>query len=224
MSETGRDPFSALLYPMLVEQPPVLAAVVEELAAAPLEKAAEADRLRRRLLEDHEAEILACAGQLGTAFSAGNRLLACGNGGSATSAADLVAALTDPPHPHRPLPAVNLSADAAVITAVANDVSFDDVFARQVIALGRPGDALVAFSTSGNSENLLRALAEARRLGMLTVGISGADGGRMAAANAAGHCFVVRSASVHRIQEVQTTLHHLLVELVRRFTEERLCA
>jgi len=220
MSDTGRDPFSQLLYPMLSEQPPVAAALVDTLAAAPLEKAAESDRLRRELVEGHAGEIIAAAERIARSFREGGRLLACGNGGSATSAADLVAELLH----GRGLPALCLAGDVAVVTAVANDVSFDDVFARQVIALGRPGDVLVSISTSGNSENLLRAAREARRRDMATIGISGDEGGRMAAENAFDHCFVARSSSVHRIQEVQTTLQHLLVELVQDALEARACA
>lgn len=210
------DSWSRLLYPMLTEQPEVDPAVVEHLARAPLEKAAESARLRRELIEGRTAEIVACAERIAASFAAGGRLLACGNGGSATSAADLVAELL---HDHG-LAALSLTNDVAVVTAVANDVSFDDVFARQVIALGRRGDVVVLISTSGNSENLIRAAREARERGMVTIGIAGYDGGRMAREASLDHCFVVRSSSVHRIQEVQTTLYHLLVELVVRMREE----
>lgn len=220
MSDTGRDPFSQLLYPMLSEQPPAGAALVDELAGAPLEKAAESDGLRRELIEGQAQEIVACAELMAASLRDGGRVLACGNGGSATSAADLAAELL---HGHG-LPALCLTNDVAVVTAVANDVSFDDVFARQVMALGRRGDVLVAVSTSGNSENLVRAAREARRRELATIGISGYEGGRMASEDAFDHCFVVRSSSVHRIQEVQTTLYHLLVELVVLSLEGRACA
>jgi D-sedoheptulose 7-phosphate isomerase len=220
MSDTGHDPFSQLLYPMLSEQPSVAAAVVDELARAPLDKAAESARLRRELIEESAAEILVCAERIAECFRAGGRLFACGNGGSATSAADLAGELL---HDHR-LPALCLTNDVAVVTAVANDVSFDDVFARQVIALGRRGDVVVVISTSGNSENLVRAVREAGRLGLVSVALTGNGGGRLAAEAALDHCFVVRSSSVHRIQEVQTTLHHLLIELVQRSMEEQACA
>jgi len=224
MSETGRDPFSQLLYPMLSEQPSVPGVVLAELAVAPVEKSAESNRLRERLLAESEADIVACAAEMARRFAAGGRLLCCGNGGSATAAADMVAEFLLPPAPHRPVPALCLTNDVAVVTAVANDVSFDDVFLRQVIALGRPGDVVVGISTSGNSENVLRGLVEAHRRGMLTVGIAGYDGGRMAHDAALDHRFVVRSSSVHRIQEVQTTLYHVLCELVQRDLEEPACA
>jgi D-sedoheptulose 7-phosphate isomerase len=224
MGLTGGDAFSQLLYPMLSEQPPAPQAVLDSLAAAPLEKSAESNRLRARLLEAQEPEILLCARRMADSFRAGGRLLACGNGGSATEAADLAAELLWPPAPWRPLPALCLTNDVAVVTAIANDVSFEDVFLRQVIAFGRRGDMVVAISTSGNSENLLRALGEARRRGLLTIGLVGYDGGRMLREGGLDHCFVVQSSSIHRIQEVQTSLHHLLIELVQRHLEEAPCA
>lgn len=223
MADSGSDAFSQLLYPMLTEQPSVSQEVLSALAVAPLEKAAETNRLCRELLDDEDT-IVRCAQAMADAFSGGGRLLTCGNGGSATSAADLASGLLAPSPPSRPLPALCLTNDIAVVTAVANDVSFDDVFMRQIAAFGRPGDVVVAISTSGNSENLIRGLREASRRRMLTVGIAGYDGGRMAREIALDHCFVVRSSSIHRIQEVQTTLYHLLVELVQQSLEERTCA
>ncbi|HEX3605820.1 MAG TPA: SIS domain-containing protein [Candidatus Dormibacteraeota bacterium] len=224
MSETGRDAFSQLLYPMLSPQPPATAELLAELSVAPRDKSAESNRLRQVLLAESEDEIVVCAEAMAARFLAGGRLLCCGNGGSATAAADIVAEYLFPTAPHRPVAALSLTNDVAVVTAVANDVSFDDIFVRQVIALGRPGDVVLGVSTSGNSENVLRGQREARRRGMLTVGLAGYDGGRMAHDNALDHCFVVRSSSVHRIQEVQTTLYHVLWELVQRFMEEPACA
>jgi D-sedoheptulose 7-phosphate isomerase len=125
----------------------------------------------------------------------------------------------------RPIAALCLSNDIAVVTGIGNDVGFGDVFVRQIIALGRADDVVLAVSTSGNSENLVRGLAEARRRGMNTIAICGYDGGRLAREQVSDHCFVVRSSSVHRIQEVQMTLYHLLTELVQRALEgEPACA
>ncbi len=224
MSDTGRDAFSQLLYPMLSPQPSASASVLEELAVAPRDKSAESNRLREVLLAESEEEIVLCAAAMAGRFAAGGRLLCLGNGGSATAAADMVAEFLFPPPPHRPVAALSLTNDVAVVTAVANDVSFDDVFLRQVIALGRRDDVAVGISTSGNSENILRGLREARRRGMLTIGLAGYDGGRMSHDDALDHRFVVRSSSVHRIQEVQTTLYHVLWELVQRHMEEPACA
>ena len=208
------------LYPMLTEQPRPTDEVVLELARAPLQKSAESNDLRRGLVGGHAETIAACARDISDAVLAGGRVLACGNGGSATSAADLVAELLHPPAGTPPVAALCLTADVAVITAIGNDVSFADVFTRQLQALGRPGDVLVAISTSGNSENLVRAAHVAHEMRMTTVGIAGHDGGRMRAEGAFRHLFTVPSSSVHRIQEVQTTLYHLLSALVQRHLQE----
>jgi D-sedoheptulose 7-phosphate isomerase len=224
MTGPGRDAFSELLYPMLSDRAQASEETLAQLAVAPLEKSAETNRLRRQLIDEHEQEILGCAHALVTAFAQGARLLACGNGGSATTAADLAADLLHPVAPYRPIPALSLTNDVAVVTAVANDVSFDDVFVRQIIALGRRGDVVLAVSTSGSSENLVRALQTARRRGMLTVALAGYDGGRMARETSVDHLFVVPSSSVHRIQEVQTTLCHVLCELVHAHMGDVACA
>lgn len=224
MSETGRDAFSQLLYPMLSPQPVVDPRVLRELAEAPLLKSAESNRLRTQTLAEFGSELVTTAGEIAGSFRAGGRLLAIGNGGSATSAADIVAELMSPDS-GQPLPALCLTNDVAVVTGVANDVSFDDVFLRQIIAFGRTGDVVVAVSTSGNSENLIRGLREAHRRGLRTIALCGYDGGRIARETSVDHCFVVRSSSVHRIQEVQMTLYHLLLELVQRaLAEEKICA
>lgn len=225
MSETGRDAFSRLLYPMLSPQPGVDERVVRELAEAPLLKSAESNRLRLQALSEFGEELVTAAGEVADVFRGGGRLLAIGNGGSATSAADIAAELMSPPHSGQPLPALCLTNDVAVVTGIANDVSFDDVFLRQIIAFGRAGDVVLAVSTSGNSENLIRGVREAHRRGLRTIALCGYDGGRIARETSIDHCFVVRSSSVHRIQEVQMTLYHLLLELVQRaLAEEKICA
>ncbi len=211
---SGHDPFSQLLYPMLSSQPQASQGVLDGLVDAPLEKIAEANRLRAVVLEQSAEEIVACAHALAERVRRGGRVLACGNGGSATGAADLVAELMAPPPPHRPIAALCLTADVSVVTAIANDIGVTEVFTRQLIALGRPEDALVAVSTSGNSPNLVAALQLASRRGMLTVSLTGYDGGRMVSDARPDHSLVVPSSSVHRIQEVQTTLQHLLLELL----------
>jgi D-sedoheptulose 7-phosphate isomerase len=139
-------------------------------------------------------------------------LLAFGNGGSSTDAQDVVHTFVDPRPGARPLPALGLTNDVAAVTALSNDVSFEVVFARQVRAFGRPGDVALALSTSGGSPNVLAGLEEADRAGMVTVGMAGYGGGPMARLAAVQHMFAVPSSSVHRVQEVQTTLYHLLWE------------
>ncbi|HVC40675.1 MAG TPA: SIS domain-containing protein [Candidatus Saccharimonadales bacterium] len=225
MTQSGRDPFSQLLYPMLRPQPAAGDDLILELASAPIEKSAESNRLRLELLDEFGDEIVRTADEMAAAFQKEGRLLALGNGGSATSAADMVTEMLVPSGGRRPIPAICLTNDIAVITAIGNDVGFGDVFVRQIIALGRPDDVVLAVSTSGNSENLVRGLGEARRRGMSTIAICGYDGGRLAREQVTEHCFIVRSSSVHRIQEVQMTLYHLLAELVLRALEgEPACA
>ena len=142
-------------------------------------------------------------------FGRGGRLFAFGNGGSATDAVGAVELFRNPPS-GRPLPALSLVDDRAVLTALSNDVGFDLVFSRQIIAHAKSDDIAIGFSTSGDSENVLRAFEEAARRGLLTIGLCGYEGGEMAVSEAVDHCLVVRSDSVHRIQEAQ---HALMLEL-----------
>jgi D-sedoheptulose 7-phosphate isomerase len=111
------------------------------------------------------------------------------------------------------LPALALTSDAAVLTALANDIGFDVVFARQIAAFARPGDIAMGLSTSGGSRNVLAGFAAARERGLLTIGMAGYDGGEMAAVGTIDYLFVVPSPSVHRIQEAQTTVYHALFTL-----------
>jgi D-sedoheptulose 7-phosphate isomerase len=141
-------------------------------------------------------------------------VLALGNGGSATDAMDAAADLRWPPHGWPARRALDLVEDAAILTAIANDVGFEAVFLRQVIAHGRRGDALVAFSTSGNSGNVIAALAEARRRGLVTLALVGYDGGSIAADGLADHVVVSRSQHIPRIQEAQASAWHVLRELI----------
>jgi D-sedoheptulose 7-phosphate isomerase len=203
----------AALYPFLYAGASDFDAVLAEVRRSTVDKAREIIELRTRVLERDGQRLLACAGQLATRFAAGGRLLAFGNGGSCTDAQDLVSLFLCPAGSARPLPALSLTNDIAVVTALSNDVGFEVAFSRQVAAFGRRGDIAVGLSTSGNSANLLRAFDEAARRGLLTVGISGYDGGKMAELDSIDHLFVVPSSSVHRIQEAQTTLYHALWEL-----------
>jgi D-inositol-3-phosphate glycosyltransferase len=161
---------------------------------------------------------LDAADELVGAIRAGGKILVCGNGGSAAESQHLVAELVGRfRRSDRPaLPAIALTTDTSVLTAWANDASFDDVFARQVEALGRPGDVLVGMSTSGNSANVLRAFDAARRRGIRCVALLGGDGGRLR--SLADVAVVVPVADGQRIQEV----HLLLVHVVSELVEERL--
>ncbi len=200
------------LYPFLYGGGSAAPAVLDAAAHSARAKVAEIVALRSQVAESATAAVAACAGRLAEAFAAGGTLLAFGNGGSSTDAQDVVHTFLDPPLPARALPALCLTSDVAVLTALSNDVSFDVVFARQVKAFGRPGDIAVALSTSGGSANVLAALEQAARLGLVTVGLAGYGGGRMADLPALQHLFAIPSSSVHRVQEVQTTLYHVLWE------------
>jgi D-sedoheptulose 7-phosphate isomerase len=141
----------------------------------------------------------------------GGTVLAFGNGGSATDAMDLVADLRAGMRPRR---ALDLTEDSGILTALANDIGPEVLFARQVIAYGRPGDAVVALSTSGGSENIIAGLAEARRRGLVGVAFVGYDGGRIAAEGLADHVIVTPSQHIPRIQEAQASAYHGLRELI----------
>lgn len=206
---------SSFLYPFLAEGESDLEGVIDDVRASVLAKAAEVGALREQTLGEGREALLAAAAELRRRFEAGGKLLALGNGGSATDATDLVADLRFPPDPAwPPRPAIDLTEDSAIITAVGNDVGTEVIFQRQVIAYGTAADALVALSTSGNSANVLAALAEARRRGMATVAFVGYDGGRVAAEGLADHVVVSRSQNIPRIQEAQATAYHALRELI----------
>ena len=206
---------SSFLYPFLGEREHDLDAVLADVRESVVMKADEVQQLRARTFGGSAAALVAAAGALRGSFDAGGRLLALGNGGSATDATDVVADfIAAPGHDWPSRPALDLTADTAIITAIANDIGTEAIFARQLIAYGRAGDALLALSTSGNSLSVLDALAEARRRGMVTVALVGYDGGRVAAERLADHVVISPSQHIPRIQEAQATAYHVLRELV----------
>jgi D-sedoheptulose 7-phosphate isomerase len=201
------------LYPFLYSDGGDLEGVLDEVRRSTVTKAQEITALREQVLERDGVRLLECARQMAERFDAGGRLLAFGNGGSSTDSQDLASLFLSPGTGWPPLPAFCLTNDVAVITALSNDVSFDVVFSRQIAAFGKRHDIAVGLSTSGNSGNLMPAFDEASRRGMLTVGMAGYEGGKMAELDSIDHMFVVPSPSVHRIQEAQTTIYHVLWEL-----------
>jgi D-sedoheptulose 7-phosphate isomerase len=201
---------SAFLYPFLETRASDLGAVEEDVARSVVMKAEEVGQLREQTLREGREELEAAA----RAIREGGTVLAFGNGGSATDAMDLVADLRAAPQGWPARRALDLAEDAAILTALANDIGPEVLFARQIIAYGRPGDVAVALSTSGNSANVIEALAEARRRDLRTIAFVGYDGGRVAAEQLADHVVVTRSEHIPRIQEAQASAYHVLRELV----------
>ena len=190
---------------------------MQAIAAALMEGA----RLREQLAQAWPARIAEAARLITERIRAGGKVLACGNGGSAADALHFAGELVNRFEREREgLPAIALVADASVMTSIGNDVGFAEVFARQVEALGRPGDVLVALSTSGNSANVLAACDAARRKGMPVVALTGKDGGALARHPAVAVHLHVPHASTPRVQEMHiTALHLVCAELDRLWTE-----
>ena len=169
------------------------------------------DRVRRA----NQAALPAAAVAVAAALRSGRKVLACGNGGGAADAQHVVAELVGRfAGERRAWPAIALTADTSVLTAVANDYGFEHVFARQVEAHGQAGDILIAISTSGASPNVLRAVEAARARGLVTIGLTGRDGGELG--RMVDVHLHVPSPSTPRIQEAHATLLHVLCELVDR--------
>ena len=213
------------LYPFLYSDSSDLADLMAEVRASTLAKAKEIAELRRTVAAREAARLANCAEDMAARFAAGGRLFAFGNGGSATDAQQLATLFLHPGGGIRPLPAFGLANDTSVVTALCNDIGVEVVFARQLAAFGGRDDIAVGLSTSGNSENLIRAFAEASRHGMLSVGLAGYEGGRMAETDSIDYLFVAPSTSIHRIQEAQTTIYQVFWELtVAALEEVSLCA
>jgi D-sedoheptulose 7-phosphate isomerase len=187
-------PAADALYPFLTATPRDPDALLQDVRRSTQAKAREIVALRERLRVELADALRSAAVRLAEAVAAGGRVFAFGNGGSATDAQAVAALFACPPR-GRPVPALALPADVATVTALANDVGFDVVYARQLAALA--------------------ALEEARRRGILTIGLAGYDGGRMAESGLVDHLLVVPSTSVHRIQEAQTTIYQVLWELMQ---------
>jgi D-sedoheptulose 7-phosphate isomerase len=207
---------SSFLYPFLGKAQQPLEEVVGEVQLSMLQKMQEVNRLRTAAAESEADASSRIAVAVAQRLERGGKLITFGNGGSATDANDLVSDCVDPPPGFGRIPAVSLSAEPANITAIANDIGTEAIFARQLIAHARPEDVAVGISTSGGSANILAALAEARRRGLLTVGIVGYDGGRIVAERLADHAVVVRSDYIPRIQEVQASIYHVLRGVIER--------
>ncbi|HEX7449035.1 MAG TPA: SIS domain-containing protein [Pirellulales bacterium] len=202
---------AGFLYPFLAEsQQGSSTDVLADVAASIREKAREDERLRAMFIEEHAGPMAEAAAAMRERIARGGTVLAFGNGGSATDANDLVFDCLAPPDGLPPVPAISFSAEPANLSAIANDVGVELMFQRQLIANGRPNDVAVAISTSGKSKNLAAALREARKRGLLTLGLSGYDGGDLVREKLVDFAFVVRTDYIPRIQEVQASMYHVL--------------
>lgn len=200
---------TGFLYPFIDSEETDATTLLHDLASSARAKATESARLQRDSLEEYEESLAAAGSAMAERFRRGGRLYTFGNGGSSTDAATL-ASLFSRPARGRPVAAWSLAADQAIVTALGNDVGFDLIFKRQIIAHARDRDVAIALSTSGNSEDLMAALGEAKQRGLLTVGFSGHDGGRMASTDTLDFCYTVHSQSIHRIQESHALLGYRL--------------
>lgn len=219
------DDFSRSFYPFLHEEQKRPEELMDQLTFSLLEKARESVSVKTKFFEENKETIIAASLDLAKAFHRGRKLLVCGNGGSATDAQHVAVEFMHPITVGRKaLPAICLNNDMAMVTAVANDVGFDDVFSRQIIALANEGDVLLGISTSGNSENLMHAFATARQLNLVTLGFAGDDGGRMDQMRSCGlldYCLTVPTSSIHRIQETHVALYHIMWDLVHEFLQNK---
>ena len=174
-----------------------------------LRKARESAALQEQFFTAHAEDIERCVHALAERFAAGGRLLCMGNGGSACDAQHVAVEFQHPIiEKRRALPAVALTTDNAMLTAIGNDTDFSRVFIDQLELLARSGDMVLGLSSSGASANVNRALKRAREMGLLAIGFAGRDGGQMP--DVCDHCFTVKSWSIHRVQETHTALLHLL--------------
>lgn len=181
--------------------------------------AREGARLREEFFDDSKELLVNVARLLAMALAQGGKIMLCGNGGSAADAQHIAAEFVNRFVLERPpLPAIALTTDTSILTSIGNDFGFDQVFSKQVQALGAPGDVLVAISTSGNSENCVQALIAAAEKGIACVGLLGKDGGEMLPL--CDHVLLVETGNVPLVQEVQIAAGHMLCRLVDHFLFE----
>ena len=186
------------------------------------QKAADSAAVKTAFFAAQAGPLLTVARAVANVYENGGKLFTMGNGGSSCDAAHIAVEFLHPVTAGRPaLCAVNLTADTAMMTAVANDVGFAHIFVRQLIAQARRGDALIGISTSGNSDNLMTAFAKAKEMGLVTIGLAGGDGGKMKQSQLVDHCLLVPSDSIHRVQECHVAIYHILWDLVHTLLADK---
>jgi D-sedoheptulose 7-phosphate isomerase len=203
---------SSFLYPFLGEEKQSMGDLVEQVAGSIRVKAGEDAMLRTRVAQEESERIAGAARAIHQRLNRGGKLIMFGNGGSATDANDFAIDCVSPPAGYRPVPAISLSMEPASLTAIANDVGMELIFQRQIIAHAQPEDVAFGISTSGGSRNIVVALEEARKRGLLTVALLGCDGGEIVRRGVAEFPLIVRSDYIPRIQEVQASVYHVMRE------------
>lgn len=212
-NEMGHDVgASGFLYPFLGGRSAPQDSLVEEVASSILMKSQDARALRDQVVANQIPTISRAAVAIAEELRAGGKLVLFGNGGSATDATDWALDCVMPEDGALPIRAISLSLEPAIVTAVANDVGVEVIFLRQLVAQARPHDVAIALSTSGGSKNIVAALEEARKRGMLTVALLGYDGGEIVRRGLADIPIVVHCDYIPRIQEVQGTIYHVIRE------------
>ena len=212
---------SAFLYPFLGEQKQQTGDIVDQVAESIRMKVCEDARLRERVAREESEKIAAASSAIHERLLRGGKLILFGNGGSATDANDWAIDCILPPAGYRPIPAISLAMEPANITAIANDIGVEVIFLRQLIAHAQPQDVAIAISTSGGSRNLILALEEARKRGLLTVALLGYDGGDIVRRGLAEFPLIVRSDYIPRIQEVQASMYHVIRESLEVIAREQ---
>jgi D-sedoheptulose 7-phosphate isomerase len=202
------------LYPFLHGRRPDAQVLNAALVESVRQKAEHHQDIFGNFFSRHGQSVVNAARTIADVYRRNGRLFSMGNGGSSCDAAHVAVEFLHPITAGRPaLTAIDLTCDSTMMTAIGNDVGFDHIFARQIIAQGRPGDGLIGISTSGNSANLVRAFRKAKEMGLATIGLAGNTGGEMARAGL-DHCLIVETDSIHRIQECHVAIYHILWDLV----------
>ena len=203
------------LYPFLHGKQKSSLSDLNSLLVSIQQKAADSVRVSQQFFKDNANGIIAASKAIANVYIKGGRMLTMGNGGSSCDASHFAVEFQHPVTTGRPaLPAFNMVMDTAMISAVANDVGIKHIYVRQLDAHAGKLDGLIGFSTSGNSENLIAAFEKAKKMDLVTLGLTGGNGGEMLTSGLVDHCLVVDTDSIHRVQEVHVATYHILWDLV----------